>query len=244
MSDHLFTHHFRSVATLVCLVALPAVSLAAEPAKPNVIVIFTDDHGFADLGAQDVRDDIRTPHIDALANGGARMTSGYVTAPQCVPSRAGLLTGCYQNRFGVESNGEPLTGFDSQQTIAERLKQAGYATGMTGKWHLGPGERIVDHGFDDVYYKHANRPGWANFTLDGADREGGAEDSRQYHLDVNTAAACAFIRRHRQEPFFFYCAYRAPHVPLDAPQKYLDRFPGPMPQRRRQALAMISYLYV
>jgi uncharacterized sulfatase len=208
--------------------------------KPNIIVIFTDDHGYADLSCQGIAEDIKTPHIDAVAAGGARMTSGYVTAPQCVPSRAGLLAGRYQNRFGVESNGQPLEGFNAQETIAERLKKAGYATGMTGKWHLGPQAEIVSHGFDDVYYKNANRPGWANFDLDGSDREAGVENSRLYHLDANSAAACAFIKRHHDKPFFFYCAYRAPHVPLDAPPKYLNRFPGEMPERRRQALAMIS----
>jgi len=211
-----------------------------EDGKPNIIVIFTDDHGYTDLSCQGIADDIRTPHIDKLAAGGVRMTSGYVTAPQCVPSRAGLLTGMYQNRFGVESNGKPLDGFNAEQTIAERLKKAGYATGMSGKWHLGKAPEIVNHGFDDVYYKNSNRPGWANFDLDGNKRQPGPEDSKLYHLDANSAAACAFIKRHHKEPFFFYCAYRAPHVPLDAPPKYLKRFPGKMPERRRQALAMVS----
>ena len=91
-----------------------------------------------------------------------------------------------------------------------------------------------------MYYKNANRPGWANFNLDGSDRTPGVETSQLYHLDANSAATCAFIKRHHGQPFFFYCAYRAPHVPLDAPAKYLERFPGEMPERRRQALAMIS----
>lgn len=235
---------FCETAKRVPILAVLAVVLPVDdvPAavRPNIIVIFSDDHGYADLSSQGILDDVKTPHIDRLAAGGVRMTSGYVTAPQCVPSRAGLLSGRYQNRFGVESNGRPLDGFNAQRTIAERLKEAGYATGMTGKWHLGPPPEIVTHGFDDVYYKNANRPGWANFDLDGNDRTPGVEHSDLYHLDANSAAACAFIKRHHHEPFFFYCAYRAPHVPLDAPAKYLDRFPGKMPQRRRQALAMIS----
>ena len=208
--------------------------------RPNVIVFFTDDHGFSDLRCQGIQNDLATPNIDKLAADGVRMTSGYVTAPQCVPSRAGLLSGKSQNRFGVESNGQPLDGFNAENTIAERLQKAGYATGMTGKWHLGPAPEITKHGFDDVYYKNANRPGWSNFLLDGSDCEPGPESSKLYHLDANSEAACAFVRRHRDEPLFFYCAYRAPHVPLDAPQKYLSRFPGKMPERRRQALAMIS----
>lgn len=236
--------HLKSLRSLLlCVVILTPFSSplrGAEVDKPNIIVIFTDDHGYSDLSCQHIQDDLKTPNIDALAAGGVRMTSGYVTAPQCVPSRAGLLSGRSQNRFGAESNGQPLDGFNAQQTIAERLKTAGYATGMTGKWHLGPAPNIVDHGFDDVYYKNANRPGWANFNLDGTDREPGAEDSELYHLDANSEAACAFIKRHHDGPFVFYCAYRAPHVPLDAPPKYLRRFPGEMPERRRQALAMIS----
>ena len=223
-----------SAVMLLCSIA------AAAADKPNIIVIYTDDHGYSDMMCQGIQKDLKTPSIDALAAGGVRMTSGYVTAPQCVPSRAGLLSGRSQNRFGVESNGESLSGFNAQQTIAERLQTAGYATGMTGKWHLGPAPDIVRHGFDDVYYKNANRPGWANFNFDGSDRAAGKENSKLYHLDANSAAACAFIKRHHHEPFFFYCAYRAPHVPLDAPPKYLSRFPGEMPERRRQALAMIS----
>jgi arylsulfatase A-like enzyme len=178
-----------------------ALTFAAD--RPSIIVIFTDDHGYSDLSCQGIQDDVKTPHIDKLALGGVRMTSGYVTAPQCVPSRAGLLSGRYQNRFGVESNGESLAGFNALQTIAERPKIAGFATGMTGKWHLGPQQMIVTHGFDDVYYKNANRPGWANFALDGSNRPPGAENSKLYHLDVNSQAACAFIKRHQDEPFFF-----------------------------------------
>jgi len=105
--------------------------------KPNIIVIFTDDMGYADLGIQGQVDDVKTPNIDLLAKTGVRMTSGYVTAPQCIPSRAGLLTGRYQQRFGTDHNGTlplPLT----EVTIAQRLQKAGYTTGMAGKWHLDP----------------------------------------------------------------------------------------------------------
>ena len=209
--------------------------------KPNIILIFCDDLGWADLGAQGIRKDIRTPNLDALAKGGLLATNGYVTAPQCVPSRAGLLSGRYQPRFGVESNGAELSGFDAQTTIPMRLKKAGYATGMTGKWHLGPTNKIITHGFDDVYCNQgAESKAWANFDLNGNTIPGANIDSPEYHLEANSAAACAFIKRHKAEPFFFYLAYRAPHVPLDATKKYLDRFPGDMPERRRQCLAMMS----
>lgn len=209
--------------------------------KPNIIVIFCDDLGWADLGAQGIRKDIRTPNLDALAKGGLLATDGYVTAPQCVPSRAGLISGRYQPRFGVESNGTELSGFDAQTTIPTRLKKAGYATGMTGKWHLGPTNEISTHGFDDVYCNQGTGgKAWANFDLNGKTLPGANIPSPEYHLEANSLAACAFIKRHKAEPFFFYLAYRAPHVPLDATKKYLDRFPGEMPERRRQCLAMMS----
>ncbi|MDF1755629.1 MAG: sulfatase-like hydrolase/transferase [Verrucomicrobiales bacterium] len=218
---------------------LPAVE------KPNIILVFTDDHGYADLGCQGSVDDVRTPHIDALAETGVRMTDGYVTAPQCVPSRGGILTGQYQNRFGLESNPEfqdpgVMARFDQVETIAERLKNAGYATGMAGKWHLGPGNEISQHGFDHVFHKNSNAPGQANIDLEGKDVRFGIEKSGLYHIDACSEVAASFVSRYREQPFFFYLAYRAPHVPLDAPKKYLDRFPGEMPQRRRQALAMLS----
>ncbi|MEO0413797.1 MAG: sulfatase-like hydrolase/transferase [Verrucomicrobiota bacterium] len=210
------------------------------PKKPNAIVIYTDDHGWPDIQSAGIYDDLKTPHLDALAASGVRATSGYSSAPQCVPSRGGLLTGKYQNRFRLESNGESLDGFNKELTIAERLKKVGYATGQVGKWHLGATKDITDHGFDDVYAKNANRPCSANFTLSGETVPMQVIDDSLYHLDACSDAAVTFIDRHKDEPFFLYLAYRAPHVPLDAPEKYLSRFPGEMPERRRQALAMIS----
>ena len=229
------------LATLALCNELPG----GETRPPNIFVIFTDDHGYSDLGAQGVRADLKTPHTDALAAAGVRMTSGYVTAPQCVPSRCGLLSGQYQNRLGVESNGafqtqDGLDGFSRALTIAERLKMAGYATGMAGKWHLGPVNEISSHGFDYAFPKSGNRPTAAIVTPTGQDQALGSFQTDGYHLDACTRFACSFIECFKDRPFFFYLAYRAPHVPLDPPQKYLDRFPGPMPERRRKALAMIS----
>ncbi|MCX7825786.1 MAG: sulfatase-like hydrolase/transferase, partial [Verrucomicrobiae bacterium] len=101
---------------------------ALAASQPNLIVFYTDDHGWADLGVHGVVKDIRTPHLDALAHSGVVARHGYVTAPQCVPSRAGLLTGRFQARFGVESNQSPLDGFNKQTTLAARLQKAGYVT--------------------------------------------------------------------------------------------------------------------
>ncbi|MCA9192292.1 MAG: sulfatase-like hydrolase/transferase [Planctomycetales bacterium] len=230
---------------LGCLVLIASLSIGARSnladERPNVVVIFTDDHGWSDLGIRGIQTDLKMPNIDALARGGVHATAGYVTAPQCVPSRAGLLTGRWQNRFGVESNGATLEGFGESLTIAERLKRVGYATGMSGKWHLGPPGEVVQHGFDDVYCNQGGPQNtWCNFDLKGVSIPGGVRVDTNYHLDANSQAACAFIRKHQDEPFFFYLAYRAPHVPLDAPPKYLDRFSEDMPHRRRQCLAMLS----
>ena len=132
---------FSSIAILAGLTLCIPVSLCAADApsrRPNVLLIYTDDHGWADLGAQGVDGDIRTPNLDQLALDGVRFTRGYVTAPQCVPSRAGVITGRYQQRFGVEDNKKgplPLT----ELTIAERLKPAGYLSGFVGKCHLDIG---------------------------------------------------------------------------------------------------------
>lgn len=170
---------------------------AAGKSSPNFIVIFTDDQGWADLGCQGVRDDLKTPHLDALAESGVRCTAGYITAPQCSPSRAGLLTGRYQQRFGLEEIADtPMPA--GELTIAERLKPAGYISGMVGKWHLDaspssvawikrnptavqrtPGRPLTireparlrfspaGQGFDE-FYMNARERRWANFRADGS----------------------------------------------------------------------------
>ena len=222
---------------LSCFACSTAV---AQQEKPNIIVFYTDDHGYADMSCQGVLDDIKTPNVDALAKSGVLARHGYSTAPQCVPSRAGLLVGKFQSKFGVESNGVSLDGFDRERTIAERLQQAGYVTAQLGKWHLGPGPRITEHGFKHVFNQNAQRPFAANITHRGEDRPMTELEPELYHVDGCSRAAAALIERYKDDPLFLYVAYRAPHVPLDAPQKYLTRFPGEMPQRRRQALAMLS----
>ncbi|WP_442508116.1 sulfatase family protein [Novipirellula sp. SH528] len=227
-----------SLQTVLLLLLLSATATAND--RPNIIVFYTDDHGYADLSCQGVVDDIRTPNVDALAKSGVLARHGYSTAPQCIPSRAGLLVGKFQSKFGVEANGQSLEGFDRELTIAERLQSAGYITAQFGKWHLGAGPRITDHGFKHVYNQNSGGPFAANISADGKDREMGMLPAKTYHIDGCSQAAAAIIDRYKDDPFFLYVAYRAPHVPLDATKKYLDRFPGEMPERRRQALAMLS----
>lgn len=251
----------------VFVVAVPC-AMGAQSA-PNVIIIVTDDHGYADLGAYGLSEDIRTPHLDKLAENSALMTHGYVTSPQCVPSRAAIVTARYQSRFGVDSNEFVPIPMD-EPTVAERMRDAGYATGFVGKWHLDPNwqgrEWMTKHwregltkkrpfgipfetrkphlpmskGFTD-YYDGANKSYLRNYDLDGNDIAQEVElDKKTFRVDKQTEAALAFIKRHTEEPFFLHLAYYAPHVPMEVVKKHFDRFPGDMPERRRWALASIA----
>lgn len=127
--------------------------------KPNIIVIVSDDQGYAELGCQGCKD-IPTPNIDSIAKNGVRFTNGYVSCPVCSPTRAGLLTGRYQQMFGHEFNPGPAATADAQfglplseTTLAARLKSAGYKTGIVGKWHLGYNEPYLplNRGFDEFF---------------------------------------------------------------------------------------------
>lgn len=242
--------------SLLLLLALCPSLLAA---KPNILLIYSDDHGWADLGAQGVNGDIRTPNLDQLAKDGVRFSRGYVTAPQCVPSRAGVLTGRYQQRFGVEDNGKgplPL----AELTIAERLKPAGYLTGQVGKWHLdlgakgtAKGERMLrampeymphGQGFDE-YWRGELRQFYASHDLQGkpfADAPHLVTDDR-FRVLVQTDAALSFLDRRSaktEQPWFLYLAWYAPHVPLDSPEPWFSQTPAHLPKERRQALSMIA----
>ena len=237
-----------------CLAAAGTVT-AAAPARPNVILIYSDDHGFSDLGQQGVDRDIRTPHLDALVRDGVRFTRGYVTAPQCVPSRAGVITGRYQQRFGVEDNQKgplPL----AELTIAERLKAAGYVSGQVGKWHLEPNPRENDtpaaargantflplnQGFDD-YYTGPMNSFMASHDLAGRRLPNAPQrlTDPRFRCIWQTDAAISFVERHASEPFFLYLAYYTPHVPLDSPEPWFSQTPAHLPKERRQALAMIA----
>ena len=218
-----------------------------EPQRPNLILVLTDDQGYADLGCQGVVKDVKTPHIDALAADGVRFTRGYVTAPQCVPSRAGLLTGRYSSRFGVETNRSgPLP--ETEKTIGDRLRTAGYLTGMIGKWHLdaglGPEFAPGRRGFDE-YFNGRMLSYQANHDLEGNEIPNAPQTIRdeRYRIDVQTDAAIAFLERRTanpQQPFFLYLAYFAPHLPFDRPEPYVARFRAVTDENRRMGLASIA----
>ncbi|WOO43301.1 sulfatase-like hydrolase/transferase [Rubellicoccus peritrichatus] len=263
----------RYLALAVFSIAGVASAQMVEDRPPNIIVVFTDDHGWADLGVHGVVDDILTPNLDALARDGVRFNAGYITAPQCIPSRAGIISGRYQQSFGVDDNRYSPMPVE-EVTIAERLRDAGYTTGMVGKWHLDPNVasqewlakntyagkvmpaqdkrriplsdllpfRPGNQGFDEYFCGYI-WDYWANYDLSGNGLKQSGERLRVEEtdrLDVQTDAALAFIKRNHDDPFFLYLAYYAPHVPLESSEKYLSRFPGEMPERRRYALAMIS----
>jgi len=221
---------------------------AAMERKPNVIVIFVDDLGYADLGCQG-SPDVKTPHIDSLSENGVRCTAGYVTSPQCGPSRAALLTGRYQNRFGFESNEfayEP--GIPASETlISTRMKELGYVTGYIGKWGVGhPHVRIPpQRGFDESLW---NTSGNRYFPESPSEHHvqlyRGAKpvELTEYSTDAFGREAVDFINRHHDKPFFLVAAFVTPHVPMEALPKDLVRFSSDLPLGRRTMLAMMANL--
>ncbi|VGO13061.1 Arylsulfatase [Pontiella desulfatans] len=205
--------------------------------QPNIILILADDMGYSDVGFNGCTD-IPTPNLDALAASGVRFEQGYVSASVCGPSRAGLLTGRYQQRFGCGENppeegwpehprcpdaGVPLT----EQMLGELLKPAGYRTGVIGKWHMGmahnlrPNQRGFDyfygflngaHSFTEAEKKWQPNPGfWPVF------RNNEPLDYEGYLTDTFTDESIAFIERNKAAPFFLYLSYNAVHAPWQAP---------------------------
>ena len=250
--------------------ALLAGSLGGQaPApsrKPNVIVILADDLGYGDIGCYGAPD-VRTPHIDAMAAAGARFTDGYVSAAVCSPSRAALLTGRCQQRFGHEFNPgsaerEAEIGFGlpaSEKILPQYLQPAGYTSAIIGKWHLGsrPGFHPLDRGFDEFYGFLGGANDYLTSTTPGgrAAEKGSALPSKRVHpilrgraeapeprylTDAFADEAVQFIERNRRRPFFLYLALNAVHSPLHATERYWNRFAGIRNERRRMMAAMAS----
>jgi arylsulfatase A-like enzyme len=223
-----------------------ATSADGAPAakRPNIVILLADDLGYADVGFHGCKD-ISTPRIDSIARDGVRCTDGHVSGPYCSPTRAGLLTGRYQQRFGHEFNpgdgpgiGLPL----SETTMADRLRSAGYATGLVGKWHLGtdaehhPQRRGFDEFFGFLGGAHPYFPG------KGAPIYRGTAEVKEteYLTDAFAREAVAFIDRHKQGPFFLYLAFNAVHTPMDATDARLKRFESIADSKRRTYAAMLS----
>lgn len=246
--------------SLILLLLAPLPAFAADKpkrAKPNILVIVADDLGYADIGIHGGKA-VPTPNIDKLAKSGVRCTSGYVSAPYCSPSRAGLLTGRYQNRFGHEFNphvgeegklGLPL----NQQTIANLLRAASYRTGLVGKWHLGFSK---DHhprarGFDDFFgflvgaHNYALRkddePKFAstqsrNLIYRGRD----VQKLDGFATELFTDETISFMKRNKDHPWFLYLAFNAVHTPLEIDPRLKERVPADVKdQARRGYLALL-----
>ncbi|MCB9885788.1 MAG: sulfatase [Planctomycetes bacterium] len=212
---------------------------AAARRPPNVVVVFTDDQGYGDLSCYG-HPTIRTPHLDALAARGTKLTQFYVAAPVCSPSRAALLTGCYPKRVSMHEH-VVFPQYDyglhtDEVTIADLLKTKGYATGCFGKWHLGhrPGLLPLDQGFDryaglpysnDMSQFHRKPDNNYAYRLPWLEDGAVAEWEPDQHLLTRrtTDAAVQFVEAHRAQPFFCYVPYSMPHIPIYASPEFAGR---------------------
>jgi len=240
-------------AALLPRAGVSGVAWSAEAApptpRPNIILMLADDLGYAELGCQGCTD-IPTPHTDSLAQNGIRFAQGYVSSPICSPTRAALLTGRYQQRFGHEYNPGPSAYADAnfglplcETTLAERLKAAGYATGMVGKWHLGFTKELTPtgRGFDEFFGFLEGAHPYLPRVRQGRILCGSMPvDEREYLTDAFAREAVAFVENHRAEPFFLYLALNAVHSPLEATRSYLDRFPDIADPIRQTYAAMTA----
>lgn len=253
----------NTVLSFLILSTFAGITSEAEDAPPNIVFIFADDLGYNDIGVCG-SEIIKTPNIDALAANGVRFTQGYVSHPVCSPSRAGLLTGRYQQRHGWEFN--PM-GRDQQfgmstgeRTFADELKAAGYATGMVGKWHLGFKEQHhpLSRGFDEYFGVLAGGSIFIDPATPGVESSGRQSATRssrnavydgfkevtvtRYLTDVFTDEALDFIDDHQDEPFFLYLSHTTPHTPLQATEQYLDDYRHIENQGQRIYAAMVGAL--
>ena len=202
-------------------------SPSSQDQKPNIVVILADDMGYGDFGAFG-NDAVQTPNLDGLAGEGICLTQHYSGSPVCAPARAALMTGRYAHRTGAIDTLEGR-GLDrlalSEVTLADILKNCGYATGLVGKWHLGaldPRYHPNARGFDEFV---GFRGGWSDYYLWRLDYNATFRKADgRYLTDVFTEEAIGFINRHRTEPFFLHLTYNAPHFPLQVPDEDAEPF--------------------
>ena len=233
--------------------------------KPNLVIIMTDDMGWADVGFNGCKD-IPTPNIDVIANEGVRFDEGYVSFPVCGPSRAGLLTGRYQDRFGFTTNpsidpNNPKAGLPTtEETIATVLRKAEYNSAIIGKWHMGtnavfhPLERGFDYFFGFLSGGHNYFPDqltlndlsevsekWEWYRTKLIENRATIETD-DYLTDELSDAAVRYIKKQADDDqhFMLYLAYNAPHTPMQATEKYLSRFPEIKDKKRKTYAAMVS----
>lgn len=216
---------------------LPLVRATDVPARPNVVLILADDQGYADLGAYGAQG-FSTPNIDRLTREGIRFTDFHVAQGVCSASRAALMTGCYPNRVGITGALEPWDKYGlsaSELTLPQMMKQAGYVTGMVGKWHLGTPVELLPtrRGFDDFFGLTLSNDEWPFHPekpgvfpplplMDGerAVKDGITQEDMNQLTQWYTERAVKFIEQNHERPFFLYVAHTMPHVPLGASEKF------------------------
>lgn len=262
-SSKIFNFSLLTVVITLFLGCKPSQTKESNKNHPNVIVIMTDDLGYTDVGFNGSVD-IPTPNIDRIANQGVKFTNGYTPYPVCSPSRAGFMTGRYQQRFGYERNvqyrpQDPNMGLpQTEKTIPEVMGQVGYTSGVIGKWHLGAhiSNHPLNRGFD-FFYGHlggGHRYFPEELTIKDSYsindeplsyqtwimRNHQPEETDEYLTDEFSKEAVEFIEKNKKGPFFLYLAYNAPHGPLQATEKYLNRFEHIQNKKRRTYAAMVS----
>ncbi len=231
------------------LLVSPVLLAQQADRRPNVMVVVLDDLGCRDLGFLGAKD-LKTPHLDAIAAKSAMLSNWYSNAPVCAPARASILSGRFPARAGVASNGGELT--PGLPTLGSSFKAAGYRTAAIGKWHLGlkPETHPNSHGFDTYYgflngcidfYSHRfywGEPGRPNFHDLWRNRKEIFEDGR-YFTERIADETVAFLEASPAQPFCAYVAFNAPHYPMHAPERYMERFSG-LPLERQTYAAMVA----
>jgi arylsulfatase len=228
----------RSLILLLLLgCSAPAPRHSDRP--PNIVIILTDDQGYADIGCFGAKE-IKTPNLDRMAREGMRFTDFYVAQAVCTASRAALMTGCYPNRVGLHgalNHQSPIGISDDELLLPQILKSRGYATGAFGKWHLGCQPKFMPtrHGFDEFFgipYSNDNGPlhptmrGLPSLPLyAGEDVIDHDPDQSRFTRRI-TENALSFIQRNRAKPFFLYVPHIMPHVPIHASENFKGRSAG------------------
>ena len=235
-----------------------ANSEIAKRKAPNIVFIFSDDAGYADFGFHGSQV-MKTPNLDRLAQDGMIFRQAYVSDPTCGPSRAGLLTGRYQQRFGFEENNVP--GFMSpsskflkqdmgiplsEKTMGDHMQKLGYKTAIFGKWHVGGADRFhpTNRGFDEFYGFRGGRRSYFKRPVSKTILEdleymergfGKIEETDKYLTDALGDAAVEFIDQNKDQPFLVFLSYNAPHTPMDATPEDLAQFPNLTGLRQKNA---------